>query len=81
MKKTLLFTFMAISLATLPVFASGKADETEQAIVQATNDAKKAAKESQNAVDYLDGKAALKSTVENGIAVLKIIEEIKHSFL
>ena len=35
----------------------------------------------QNAVDYLDGKAALKSTVENGIAVLKIIEEIKHSFL
>lgn len=35
----------------------------------------------QNAVDYLDGKAALKSTVENGFAVLKIIEEIKHSFL
>lgn len=30
-----------------------------------------------NAVDFLDGSAALKSTLETGIRVLKIIEEIK----
>jgi predicted dehydrogenase len=32
----------------------------------------------QNAVDYLDGKAGIGSTIKNGIAALRILEEIKN---
>ena len=32
----------------------------------------------QNAVDFLDGKASLKSTLQNGIDALSILEEIKN---
>ncbi|MBQ0003145.1 MAG: Gfo/Idh/MocA family oxidoreductase [Treponema sp.] len=34
----------------------------------------------QNAVDFLDGKATLKSTLQTGLNALKVLEEIKNSF-